>query len=163
MTDDAQRRLSAALTFAREKHKGQYRIGGDEYITHPLAVSEMLREQGFGVDYQIAGLFHDLLEDTDASEQEIEALGGPEVLKAVKLLTKEPGYIMADYIAHIRENEIAFAVKAADRLHNLRSALAADEAFRRKYILETTQWFMDFSSQIPEALEALRRSLDKER
>jgi len=148
-----------ALEFAALKHLGQYRKGGQPYITHPIAVSEMLKEQGFGIDYRIAGLFHDLLEDTDATEAELEALSNAEVIKAIKLLTKQPGYIMAEYIQGIKQNEMAFAVKAADRLHNLHCSFEADEAFRRRYIAETKQWYMDFSAEIPQALQAIIDSL----
>jgi len=151
-----------ALEFASLKHSGQYRKGGQPYITHPIAVAEMLKEQGFGVDYQIAGLFHDLLEDTDATDAELEALSNAEVIKAVKLLTKTPGYIMAEYIQGIKENKMAFAVKAADRLHNLRSSFEADGNFRRKYIAETKEWYMDFSPEIPKALEAVIKSLKEQ-
>ena len=99
------------------------------------------------------------MEDTDATEAEIESLGSAEILKAVKLLTKYPGYIMADYIAAIKANKMAFAVKAADRLHNLLSSFDADENFRRKYIDETHQWYMDFSPEIQNAVEMVRKSL----
>ena len=149
----------AALEFAAMKHEGQVRKGGAPYITHPVAVAEMLKERGYGLDYQIAGLFHDLLEDTDATEAEIAALGGEDVLAAVKLLTTTPGYVMADYIASIRENEMAKVVKAMDRLHNLRCAFEAGEKFRRKYINESREWYMDFAPEIPEAVEMLEKSL----
>jgi len=148
-----------ALEFATLKHSGQYRKGGLPYITHPIAVSEMLKEQGFGIDYRIAGMFHDLLEDTDATEAELQALSNMEVAEAVKLLTKQPGYVMDEYIQGIKQNEMAFAVKAADRLHNLRCSLEADENFRRKYIAETKRWYMDFSTEIPQALQAVIDSL----
>jgi len=148
-----------ALEFATLKHSGQYRKGGLPYITHPIAVSEMLKEQGFGIDYRIAGLFHDLLEDTDATEAELQALSNMEVAEAVKLLTKQPGYVMDEYIQGIKQNEMAFAVKAADRLHNLRCSLEAEENFRRKYIAETKRWYMDFSTEIPQALQAVIDSL----
>ena len=46
-----------------------------------------------------------------------------------------------------------------DRLHNLRSALDADEKFRIKYINETLEWYMDFNKDIPLALENLQKSL----
>ena len=151
--------LKKALEFAALKHSGQYRKGGLPYITHPIAVSEMLKEQGFGIDYRIAGLFHDLLEDTDATEVELQALSNMEVAEAVKLLTKQPGYVMDEYIQGIKQNEMAFAVKAADRLHNLRCSLEADENFRRKYIAETKRWYMDFSTEIPQALQAVIDSL----
>ncbi len=152
-------RYEAALRFAVKKHEGQYRKGGEPYVTHPIAVAEMLNEKGFGIDYRIAGLFHDLLEDTDTKEKEIEAIGGAKVLEAVKLLTKEKGYVMSEYVAGIRANPIAFAVKAADRLHNLRSAFVASEDFRRRYILESIDWYMDFSPEIPTAVKALAESL----
>jgi (p)ppGpp synthase/HD superfamily hydrolase len=152
-------RFKEALNYASKHHAGQTRIGGEHYVTHPMAVAEMLRNQGYGTDYQIAGLFHDLLEDTDATEEMIELIGGHKVLEAVKLLTKEEGYSMHHYISRIKANPIAFAVKAADRLHNLRCALAADEKFKKKYIKETEDWYMDFSKEIPEAVEVLKESL----
>lgn len=156
---DCSYRFKKALEYAAAKHKGQYRKGGEAYITHPEAVARILRDKGFDEDYQIAGLFHDLLEDTDASEEEIEDLGGPEVLEAVKLLTKQKGYVMADYIHGIKANPMAAAVKAADRLHNLQSAVIADEAFKRKYILESINWYLDFSPEIPAAVKKLADTL----
>ena len=158
MTDEE--RYDNALRFAAEKHKGQFRIGGAEYITHPMAVAEIVKRQGYGIDVQIAALFHDLLEDTDATESEILKFGNEEILKAVKLLTKQKGYDMAEYVAGIRQNEKAFAVKAADRLHNLRCALVTDTEFKRKYIFETVDWYLDFSPEIPKAVKALAQSLD---
>ena len=155
-------KYETALSFATRKHEGQTRRGGAPYITHPVAVAEMLKEQGYGEEYQIAGLFHDLLEDTDATEQEIAEIGGERVLTAVKLLTKQKGYDMAEYIRGIRANEIAFAVKAADRLHNLRSAVCASEKFRRRYVEESRKWYMDFSEEIPKAVEALEKTLTEE-
>ena len=151
--------LLFALEFAKEKHKGQKRIGGDDYITHPIAVCNTVKSQGFDERYQIAALFHDLLEDTDATEEEILKYGNREILDAVKLLTKEKGYDMSEYISAIKNNPIAFAVKAADRLHNLQCAIIADEEFKRKYILETIDWYMDFSPDIPKAVKRLAQSL----
>ena len=158
MTDEE--RYDNALRFAAEKHKGQFRIGGDEYITHPMAVAEIVKRQGYGIDIQITALFHDLLEDTDAKESEILKFGNEEILKAVKLLTKQKGYDMAEYVSGIRQNEMAFAVKAADRLHNLRCALVTDTEFKRKYIFETVDWYLNFSPEIPKAVKKLAESLD---
>ena len=82
-------KLNLALSYAKEMHKGQKRIGGDDYITHPMAVCEIVKSHGYDENYQIAALFHDLLEDTEATEEEIIRYGNEEILKAVKLLTKE--------------------------------------------------------------------------
>lgn len=150
-----------ALEFAAAKHSGQLRIGGDAYITHPIAVAEYVREWGYGTPFRLTALFHDLLEDTDASEDEILQLGGEKVLEAVKLLTKRKGYVMSEYMGAVKKNEIARVVKAADRLHNLRCASAADTDFKRRYILETVDWYLDLSPEIPKALKELVRSLDE--
>ena len=152
-------KLQLALSFAKEKHKGQKRIGGDDYITHPIAVAELVKSQGFDETYQIAALFHDLLEDTDATQEEILQYGSPDILEAVNLLTKKKGYDMAEYINAIKQNPIAYAVKAADRLHNLQCAIITDEEFKRKYILETVDWYMDFSPEIRKAVKRLAESL----
>ena len=152
--------LGRALAFATKKHKGQFRIGGLPYISHPVAVAEIVAEWGYGLPYQIAALFHDLLEDTDATEQEVRAIGGKRVLEAVKRLTKQKGYVMADYVAAIREDDIARVVKAADRLHNLRCALVTNEEFKRKYVLESVDWYLDFAPESPHAVKALVESME---
>ncbi len=151
MTTSAQDRSDAVLSFATRKHGGQTRIGCDPYITHAVAVAGILRDWGYGADHQIAGLFHDLPEDTDASEQEIESIGGADVLRTVRLLTKQKGYIMAEYVAAIKANPVARAVKAANRLHNLRCAVAADEDFKRRYVLEP---------ELPPAVKAPAESME---
>lgn len=152
--------LKLALEFAKAKHKGQKRIGGDDYITHPMAVSEIVKNQGFDENYQITALFHDLLEDTDATQEEILKYGNQKILEAVILLTKHKGYDMAEYVNAIKQNPIAYAVKTADRLHNLQCAIIADEEFKRKYILETAHWYLDFSLEIRKAVKRLAESLE---
>ena len=153
-------RVQRALDFATQKHKGQKRIGGEDYITHPITVYEMVKAQGYDEDFQITALFHDLLEDTNTTEEEILAYGNQNVLTAVKLLTKEKGYDMQKYIGDIKGNQSAFVVKSADRLHNLQSALVANVEFKRKYILETVDWYLDFSKEIKRAVKKLAESLD---
>lgn len=153
-------RVKRALEFATKKHQGQKRKGGDDYITHPIAVCEMVKKQGYGEDFQITALFHDLLEDTDATEEEILSFSNQSVLDAVKLLTKEKGYKMQTYIDGIKGNPIAFVVKCADRLHNLECALITDVEFKRKYILETVDWYFDFSKEIRIAVKNLAASLE---
>lgn len=152
-------KYNEALAFATKKHEGQLRIGGLPYITHPIAVSDMLRDKGYDEEYQITGLFHDLLEDTDATEEEILNIGGIKVLEAVKLLTKTKGYVMEEYISNIKGNPIAFAVKTCDRLHNLMSAKVANDKFKKRYILESKKWYIDFSSDIENAIKELEETL----
>ena len=152
-------RYFSALAYATAKHNGQTRKEGVPYITHPIAVAEILEKKGYGEDYIIAGLFHDLLEDTDATESEILELSNESVLCAVKLLTKQSGYNMREYIDGIKRNPIAFAVKAADRLHNLQCAPAASVEFRKKYISESREWYLDFCPEIEQAVIALEKTI----
>lgn len=137
--------IEKCIEFIKIKHAGQKRKQGTPYYTHPLAVLNMLKEKNFGEEYQVAGLFHDLLEDTDCTEKEILDLSNQEVLKAVKLLTKTDGYIMKDYIDGISKNKIAKMVKLADRIHNLSEAKETSKEFQEKYIKETEDWFIDLS------------------
>lgn len=107
------------------------------------------------------GLFHDLLEDTDATYEEIEKLSNAKIAEAVKLLTKESGYIMKNYIERIKNNDIAKMVKLADRIHNLSEAKLASIDFQVNYIKETEDWFIDlakgttFENDLKNVLESL--------
>lgn len=149
-----------ALAFATQKHEGQTRKLGEPYITHPIAVAEMMVEKGLSEDYVIAALFHDLLEDTDATEKEISDIGGEAVLAAVKLLTKEQNYQMDSYIAKIKENPIARAVKAADRIHNLSCAHVCSEGFKLRYIKESIDYYLDFDPQVAVLVRGLIGTLE---
>lgn len=153
-------RYEKALAFATKKHDGQFRIGGLPYITHPVAVAKIVEEKGGDDDAIITALFHDLLEDTDAAEEEILALGNEKILHSVKLLTKPKNYVMKDYVDGIRKDKTAFLVKGADRLHNLRCAVCADAEFKRRYIYETIDWYLDFMPEIPSAVKDLAKTLD---
>lgn len=154
--------LIRAVLYTAEKHKGQTRIGGKPYITHPMAVARILEEKGFTTPYIIAGLFHDLKEDTDATDEEIIFYGNEEVLATVNLLTKRKGYVMQDYITELAQDVGAKMVKLADRLHNLLSATVASESFRKRYIQETEEYYVAlakgtvFEKDINDALNQLK-------
>ena len=159
MEDQQLKRFADALDYATRKHAGQYRHGGEDYITHPIAVAAYLKEKDYDLAHQITALFHDLLEDTDATPAEILQLGGEEVLEAVKLLTKPINCNMADYVAGIKSNPMAKAVKTADRLHNLRCAVNSPEPFRRRYVAESKLWYADFGEEIVQATHDLEKTL----
>ena len=160
---DDERRFKAACEFAAEKHKGQKRAGGADYITHPLEVARRLKDALYPIEYAITGVLHDVLEDTDATEEDILRLGGEEVLKAVKLLTKTEGYNMQTYMAGIASNDIARMVKSADRIHNLECSVLRPIDFRLKYMHETENWFMglDEGSRLDTTIEETYEELEK--
>ncbi len=129
----------------KKKHEGQLRKHGEPYYTHPESVSLILKEKGFPIDYQVAGLFHDLIEDTDATYEELLELSNEDVVEAVRLVTKEKGYKMSEYVQRIRNNEMAKMLKLADRMHNLSQTHLASDSFRIKYIKETKKWYLDLA------------------
>ena len=94
---------------------------------------------------------------------QIEAIGGEVVLRAVKLVTKEPGYEMQDYVSRILAHPMAKAVKTADRLHNLRSAHVCTDQFKARYIRESALWYAGLHPEIPIAIRALAGSVGEAR
>lgn len=137
-------RLKDALDFASDKHAGQLRWGGIPFITHPVAVAAYLQERGYNDNTLLTALFHDLLEDTDTTQEEILKRSDREVLDAVILLTKPKPYDMADYLGGIDRNAMAKDVKCADRIHNLRTTADSSQAFRKKYYDESVRWYVPF-------------------
>lgn len=159
--------LNNAIQFMKEKHKGQFRQGGLPYYIHPIVVMELLKSKGYADnDYLLTALFHDLLEDTDATEEEILKLSNENVLVAVKLLTKKSGVGVGEYLNPIKSTHLAKTVKLADRLHNLQSAVVANEKFKKKYIKETEGYYLyladgtDFYDDILDALNKLKKSIE---
>lgn len=156
------------IEFIKEKHKNQKRKQGTPYYLHPLAVSNILKEKGFSIEYQITGLFHDLIEDTDATLDEITRLSNAEIAKAVQLLSKQPGYIMEEYMEGIRQNHMAKMTKLADRIHNLSEARYASSKFQEEYLKETDEWFIDlakdtvFENDLKCAINELKKEMHKQ-
>ena len=111
-------KLAKAIAFAAEKHANQKRKDGTPYIFHPLAVAELLKRYDYDIDYQVAGILHDVLEDTDTTDDEVRAFG-EDVYEAVKLVTRPKGADEAEYVKNILDNRMAAAVKNADKVHNM--------------------------------------------
>lgn len=131
--------------YVKNKHEGQKRKQGTPYYLHPYAVAEILKNKGFNEEYQIAGLLHDTLEDTNATKEEILKLTNENVLEAVVLVTKEHGYNMQEYYSRIMKNDMARMVKLADRWHNLSESAMTNYLFKQKYIKETEKWYLKMS------------------
>ena len=98
--------------------------------------------------------------------EELVALSNEEVAEAVRLVTKEKGYDMDEYMRRIKANPMARMVKLADRVHNLAEAKFASEKFQRKYVKETDDYFIDlakgtvFEEDLNRVLEDVRSSLE---
>lgn len=132
--------IEAAYRLAEEKHREQKRSSGEPYIIHPLSVAAIL--VGLGMDSQsvMAGLLHDVVEDTDWTLEQLAAEGFPEeAMEVLALLTHPEGQPYMEYIAGLQHNPIAVKIKLADLRHNSDftrlSAVTADqrERLERKY------------------------------
>lgn len=58
--------IELVKNYVKKKHQGQMRKQNTPYYLHPFTVADILKQKGYSEDYQIVGLCHDLLEDTDA-------------------------------------------------------------------------------------------------
>ena len=150
--------FSKALIFAAEKHAGQVRKDRfTPYIYHPVHVARLIHDAGYNIRYQIAGLFHDLLEDTDATEEAIREYGS-DILAAVKLVSKN--YSPTHYIEDIQMHHMASVVKNADRIDNLIDAASADVSFQRRYLKDSEKYAYLFSEALDLAILNLQAVLD---
>lgn len=106
-----------ALQIARAAHYNQFDKAGVPYIQHVLAVSRLCKDP----KAKIAGLLHDVLEDTTVTYEDMLRAGiSKEILDAVVLVTKNrDGFKEKDYFKAIKANPIAREVKMSDLLHNM--------------------------------------------
>jgi len=110
--------VQLAEKIATESHTGQYRrCGVIPYIEHPRAVVSRL---GNDPQAQVVAWLHDVLEDTQTTEEDLLIAGIPEELvNAVVLMTKTKGVLYDDYLSRIAESPLTTKVKIADMLANL--------------------------------------------
>ena len=137
-----------AYVFAAKAHKGQERISGEPYLTHPLEVAGILADLRLDTVTIAAGLLHDVVEDTHASLGEIHDLFGKEVSAIVDGVTKLSRIPFSSRVEaqaeNIRKMILAMSkdirvilVKLADRLHNMRTLGPLPDAKRRQIAQET--------------------------
>lgn len=115
--------IEEALRIAIEAHEGQKDLDGNPVILHPMAVALA----GMNREEQIAGLLHDVVEDTDSTFEDLLKRGVDEkIVSALKLLTHTKDMTYDEYVNRIAVsgNEIAIHVKYNDLCHNLKRGRA---------------------------------------
>lgn len=140
--------IHSAYLYTREKHLGEKRLTGDDYLNHPLNVAYILAEMQ--ADYQTicAGLLHDILENQENSRDELVEKFGEEITKLVD------GITMINRLSFSGDNESKLAsqrkilvgltedvrvifIKLADRLHNMRTLWAINAKAQKEKAKET--------------------------
>jgi guanosine-3',5'-bis(diphosphate) 3'-pyrophosphohydrolase len=163
-------KLGEAYRFSEAAHAGQTRQSGEPYISHPLAVTEILA--GWRLDSQAltAALLHDVMEDTSVTKDEIsDTFGKPvaELVDGLSKLDKIEFQSAEDAQAeNFRKMLLAMArdvrvilIKLADRLHNMRTLGAVSPAKRRRVARETMEIYAPIANRL--GLNALYQELQE--
>ena len=143
-------KLTRAYDYSAGLHEGQFRLSGEPYISHPVAVATIVASLGLDTDSICAALLHDTVEDC-SDKTSLETIGnmfGSDVAMLVDGLTKIMQVQVADkeeaHIENIRKMLLAMNkdirvifIKLCDRLHNMRTLDAKKEDRQRAIALET--------------------------
>ena len=150
LTEEEIKEVLKAYNFAYEKHKGQYRKTGEEYIVHPLFVAYILTSIKADKDTLVAGLLHDVIEDTEVTKEELFEMFGETSANLVDGVTKinsinvstENEYLTGYYkkiIVGMSEDVRVIIIKLADRLHNMRTLYALPHDRQKRKAKETLE------------------------
>ena len=164
-------KIEKAYEYARVLHEGQFRASGEAYISHPIAVAEIVAGLELDTDSICAALLHDTVEDcaekTDLKE--IEKLFGEDVAMLVDGLTKIVTLKVEDkeeaHIETLRKMLLAMSkdvrvifIKLCDRLHNMRTLDAKPDAKRRITALETMQVYAPLAHRL--GMQKIKQELE---
>ena len=153
------KRLFAAFQYADNAHSGQLRKDGSPFVTHPLAVAEIVAELELDTDSIIAALLHDCIEDTGSTHEEIAKLFGPAVADLVEGVTKltRVQYTSKEeeQMENLRKMLMAMAkdirvilIKICDRLHNMRTMNYQSARKQREKALETMEIYAPIAHRL---------------
>ena len=152
-------RLKEAFHYADSHHSQQLRKDGTPYVTHPLAVAEIVAELGLDLDSIVAALLHDTIEDTDATHEDISKQFGATVADLVEGVTKltRVQYTSKEeeQMENLRKMLMAMAkdirvilIKICDRLHNMRTMEYQSPHKQREKALETMEIYAPIAHRL---------------
>ena len=142
--------INKAYEFALEKHKGKKRLNGDDYISHPLEVANILLDLNCDYVTIAAALIHETINHGNATLDEIRSNFGPEITKIIQSISrinrlelKDDQDSSAAYLRKVlvglSEDVRVLFIKLADRLHNMRTIYALPPEEQKAKAVETTQ------------------------
>jgi len=147
-----------SFEFAAEAHSGQKRVSGDPYIVHPVATAEILADMHMPTSIVVAGLLHDVPEDTDRTLDDVREAFGEDVASMVGGITKlgKIKYRGIDrYSENLRKMFIAMAsdvrvilIKFADRIHNLQTLSALPPHKQKRIALESLEIYSPIANRL---------------
>jgi guanosine-3',5'-bis(diphosphate) 3'-pyrophosphohydrolase len=148
-----------AYETARESHDGQFRKSGEPYITHPLAVAQILASYGLDTDTVVAALLHDTVEDTGVTLEQVTEEYGETVAALIDGVTKLDRIKFSNredqQAATIRKMVVAMArdvrvllIKLADRLHNIRTIQPLEPDRQQRIAAETLEVYAPLAHRL---------------
>ncbi len=151
--------IKKAYDLANTMHKDQLRKSGEPYFVHPLAVAKILAELGMDENTIVAGLLHDVVEDTQYTKAELEVDFGSEVALLVDGVTKLGSLVFESkeerQAENLRKMFLAMSkdirvliIKLADRLHNLRTINYMNEKQIEEKCRETLEIYAPLASRL---------------
>ena len=151
--------IKKAYDFAKERHEGQKRISGEDYIIHPLNVAYILSEIHADSKTIAAALLHDTIEDCNVEKEQLEELFGLEVAKLVESITKinklnftgDTDAMIANQrkiLIGLTEDVRVIILKLADRLHNMRTLWALSLEKQKENARETLDIFTPIAHRL---------------
>jgi GTP diphosphokinase / guanosine-3',5'-bis(diphosphate) 3'-diphosphatase len=150
--------IKKAYFFAEKAHSDQTRKTGEPYITHPIAVARIINDElGLGANPIIAGLLHDIVEDTDYCSEDIRENFGEDVEKLVGVVTKQikDKYVASKQVDNFNQMLNSFhydiralLVKLADRLHNMRTLKSMKVEKQIKIAGETDYFYAPLANRL---------------
>jgi RelA/SpoT family (p)ppGpp synthetase len=152
-------RVREAYDFGAERHQGQKRVSGEPYITHPVAVADILADLKLDADTLVAAILHDVIEDTPTAKAEIVSIFGQVVADLVDGVSKldqiqfknrqeaQAESFRKMLFAMVRDIRVIM-VKLADRMHNMRTLGVMPPMKRRRIARETLEIYAPIAERL---------------
>jgi len=152
-------KLRAAYEFAEIAHRGQFRVSGEPYITHPVAVARILADLRLDVQALMGALLHDVTEDTRVTKAELasrfgktiaDLVDGVSKLVRIEFQSKEEAQAESfrKMLLAMSRDVRVMLIKLADRVHNMRTLEAMSAEKRRRIAQETLDIYAPIANRL---------------
>jgi len=151
--------LRRAYQVALGAHQGKIRLTGEPFINHPLAVAHRLAEMGLHINVVVAGLLHDVVEDSEFGIENVREVFGDDIASLVDSVTKLKRNVnyrgVERYAENLRKMFLAMAsdvrvvfMKFADRLHNLQTLYAQPKHKQERIARESLEIYAPIAGRL---------------